>query len=53
MLAVSYMTPEPDYNRIKDVIYDYKSSSDDDSKSDKILTGLLILSVLIIWYVFR
>ena len=53
MLIISYLTPEPDYNKIKDVIYDYKSSSDDNNKNDKILTGLLVLCVLVIWYVFR
>ena len=55
MLVVSYMTEEPDYNKIKDVTYNYSTSSDENSKDlivDKILTGLIIFSVLIIWYIF-
>ena len=44
-----------DYNKIKDVTYNYSTSSDENSKDlivDKILTGLIIFSVLIIWYIF-
>ena len=55
MLIVSYLTPEPDYNRIKDVIYDFNASSskgDSSVKTDKLLTILLIICVLIIWYTF-
>jgi len=55
MLIVSYCTPEPDYDKIKDVTYDYNSSSDEDDstvKTDKILTILLIVCVMIIWYTF-
>ena len=55
MLLVSYMTPEPDYEKIKDVIYTKNTSNGDSSdlKTDKILTGLLIVCVLLIWYTFR
>ena len=55
MLLVSYMTPEPDYEKIKDVIYTGRSSNGDSSdlKTDKLLTGLLIVCVLLIWYTFR
>ena len=55
MLGVSYCTPEPDYDKIKDVIYNYGGESEEkesDIKIDKILTGLLIICVLIIWYTF-
>ena len=55
MLAVSYATPAPDYNRIKDVIYDFNASSsynDSSVKTDKLLTVLLIICVLVIWYTF-
>ena len=55
MLIVSYFTPAPDYNKIKDVVYDYDSSSNQNKgniKIDKMLTGLLIMCVLIIWYIF-
>ena len=49
------MTPEPDYEKIKDVIY-VKSNSKEDLKgikTDKILTVLLVICVLLIWYAFR
>ena len=55
MLVVSYMTPAPDYNSIKDIVYDYNSSSnkkDSESKTDKLLTGLLIICVFILWFTF-
>ena len=51
MIAVSYFTSEPDYNKIKDLVYESRNS-EDDSSTDKILTGILIVSVLIIWYTF-
>ena len=53
MIAVSYMTPEPDYNKIKDLIYSSSNDSKDENLTqDKILTGILILLVLVIWYLF-
>ena len=54
MIAVSYMTDEPDYNKIQDLVYGSKNNDGDTSnlKSDKILTAILILSVLVIWYMF-
>ena len=54
MLLVSYLTPEPDYEKIKDVIYVSGSNSENgkDLKLDKLLTCVLIIAVLIIWYVF-
>ena len=55
MLIVSYLTPAPDYNKIKDIVYDYGSSSNQSKgnvKTDKMLTGLLIICVFVIWYVF-
>ena len=58
MLIVSYRTEEPDYEQIKDVIYGGAidapkiSNEKDNLKTDKILTGVLILLVLIIWIVF-
>jgi len=55
MLIVSYMTPEPDYDKIKDLIYGSSDEHEDksDIKIDKILTYILIIAVLIIWYMFR
>ena len=53
MIAVSYMTPEIDYNKIKDLIYSSSNESKDENLTqDKILTGILILLVLVIWYLF-
>tara|TARA_Y100000994_G_C15566637_1_gene390612 strand:+ start:15 stop:416 length:402 start_codon:yes stop_codon:yes gene_type:complete len=53
MIAVSYMTPEPDYNKIKDLVYSSSNDSKDENLTqDKILTGILILLVLVIWYLF-
>ena len=55
MLIVTYMYPAPDYERIKDVVYDFGKNKTDNSselKIDKILTYLLILCVLLIWYTF-
>ena len=52
MLAVSYMTPEPNYEKIKDVVYS-SENREAGSKQDKLLTGLLIVAVLVIWYIFR
>ena len=54
MIIISYMTDEPDYEKIKDVIYESKSSNEDlkSLNTDKILTGILIISVLVIWYIF-
>ena len=55
MLLVSYMTPEPNYEKIKDVIYTKNTSRSDSSglKVDKFLTALLIVCVLLIWYTFK
>ena len=55
MLLVSYMTPEPNYEKIKDVIYTKNTSQSDSSglKVDKFLTALLIVCVLLIWYSFK
>jgi len=55
MLLVSYMTPEPDYEKIKDVVYTKNTSQIDSSglKVDKFLTALLIVCVLLIWYTFK
>ena len=52
MIVVSYLTPEPDYEKIKDVIYD-SENKEVGSNKDKLLTFLLIAAVLVIWYVFR
>ena len=54
MLIVSYSTDEPDYDKIKDVIYEsrVKTSDSKSLNTDKILTGLLIILVLVIWYIF-
>ena len=54
MLVVSYTTDEPDYEKIKDVIYESREKSVDQSsvKTDKILTFLLIILVFVIWYLF-
>ena len=54
MLVVSYSTDEPDYEKIKDVIYESREKSVDQSslKTDKILTFLLIILVFVIWYLF-
>ena len=54
MLIVSYSTEEPDYDKIKDVIYEsrVKTSDSKSLNTDKILTGLLIILVLVIWYIF-
>ena len=53
MLAVSYLTPEPDYDKIKNLIY---QKSDPKNKNyfsqDALLSYFLVLVVLIIWYVF-
>ena len=54
MLIVSYMTPEPDYDKIKDLVYGSSDENEDksDVKTDKILTYVLILAVFVIWYIF-
>ena len=53
MIAVSYMTPEPDYEKIKDIIYQPSNTKNTEGlKTDKLLTFLLIIFVLIIWYIF-
>ena len=54
MLIVSYMTPEPDYDKIKDLVYGSSDENEDksDVKTDKILTYVLILAVFVIWYMF-
>ena len=54
MLIVSYSTDEPDYDKIKDVIYEsrVKTSDPKSLNTDKVLTGLLIVLVLVIWYIF-
>ena len=55
MIVVSYLTPEPDYGKIKDVIYDFNNNKKDNTagfKIDKALTCLLVICVLVIWYTF-
>jgi len=54
MIVVSYMTDEPDYDKIKDLVYGSENNYGDSSslKLDKILTVILILCVLIIWWIF-
>ena len=54
MIVVSYMTDEPDYDKIKDLVYGSENNYSDSSslKLDKILTVILILCVLIIWWIF-
>ena len=54
MFVVSYATKAPNYDKIKDVIYDSSIYKQDSKglKIDKILTYLLILCVIVIWYVF-
>ena len=53
MLVVSYMTPEPDYNKIKNVVYSSGVGSESDNLlTDKILTLILIVFVFILWFIF-
>jgi len=53
MLIVSYMTPEPDYNKIKDVVYSSGARTDSSGLfTDKILTLILIISVFVLWFIF-
>ena len=58
MFIVSYMTPEPDYNKISDLIYSKESNSNDsedtrnERRKDKYLSLLLCAVVVIIWVIF-
>jgi SSS family solute:Na+ symporter len=55
MIAVSYMTPEPDYDKIKDIVFQRSSGSEKTNyfSRDAILTYILIACVFVIWYTFR
>ena len=57
MIIVSYLTKEPDYEKIKDLVYSKSALQTDEVKNgietDKVLTVLIIISVFVIWYVFR
>lgn len=57
MIIVSYLTKEPDYEKIKDLVYSKSALQTDEVKNgietDKALTVLIIISVFVIWYVFR
>lgn len=53
MVAVSYLTPEPDYDKIKNLIYKKSDAKNKNYFSqDALLSYFLVLVVLIIWYVF-
>ena len=54
MIIVSYMTPEPDYNKIKDLVFQKSSKGETTNyfSQDAILTYILILSVFLIWFIF-
>ena len=53
MIGVSYMTTAPDYEKIKDVVYQKGGEKDSQYLSrDKFLTYLLIGCVMIIWFIF-
>ena len=54
MIIVSYMTPEPDYNKIKDLVFQKSSAGQRTNyfSQDAILTYILILSVFLIWFIF-
>ena len=47
MIAVSYFTNEPDYNKIKNLVYESRNRKDD-SSIDKILTVILSASSFLI-----
>ena len=57
MIVVSYLTKEPDYEKIKDLVYSKSALQTEEVKNgietDRVLTVLIIISVLVIWYVFR
>ena len=57
MIIVSYLTKEPDYEKIKDLVYSKSALQTKEVKNgietDKVLTVLIIISVFVIWYVFR
>lgn len=57
MIIVSYLTKEPDYEKIKDLVYSKSALQAEEVKNgietDKLLTVLIIISVFVIWYVFR
>ena len=57
MIIVSYLTKEPDYEKIKDLVYSKSALQTEEVKNgietDKVLTVLIIISVFVIWYVFR
>ena len=53
MIGVSYMTPTPDYKKIKDVVYQRGGETYSQYLSkDGLLTYLLIGCVMIIWFIF-
>ena len=53
MIAVSYATPEPDYNKIKDLVFQKSENKETNYFSqDALLTYLLIACVFIIWFIF-
>ena len=53
MIAVSYVTPEPDYNKIKDLVFQKSENKETNYFSqDALLTYLLIACVFIIWFIF-
>jgi len=53
MIGVSYMTPVPDYKKIKDVVYQRGGETYSQYLSkDGLLTYLLIGCVMIIWIIF-
>ena len=57
MIIVSYLTKEPDYEKIKDLVYSKSAFQTEEVKNgietDKVLTVLIIISVFVIWYIFR
>ena len=58
MFIVSYMTPEPDYSKISNLIYNRETAltdsddTDEERRKDKYLSLLLFAVVIIIWIIF-
>ena len=60
MIGVSYLTPPPDESQTKGLTYDpskkntkksFKEETQD--KTDKILSGLVVVAVVAVWVIFR
>ena len=60
LIGVSYLTPPPDESQTKGLTYDpsqnnTKKSFEEETqdKTDKILSGLVVLAVVAVWVIFR